>query len=425
MTDEPLSPADAAWFHMDRRSNRLVVPTVLWFDEPLDWEALRQRWVERVVSAYPRFRHRVVDTWRGPRWQDDPHFDVAHHIRRVTLDEPGDVVALARLAGELVSQPMVRDRPPWEVWFVDGLGTGSAIVSRVHHCVADGVALFRVLTTLSDDADALDSATQAALASRRRPAVQRNAVADVVARADALRELLTMRADARTSLRGRAGPRKAVAWSVPLPLARMRAAAHEADATVNDLVLAALSGALRRHLARTDGRAQDVRAVLPVDLRVPLGLDPAGLGNAFGLVYVTLPVSEDLPQHRVSLVRQRTRALKRSSEATVSFRILELTGRLRYRAEQVVVGAFASKSSVVVTDVVGPRTPLSVLGHELAGTIGWPPESGDLGLGVSVISYAGRVTVGVLADVDTMGDPWRLVDDILLELDALGVRPEG
>lgn len=447
MNRDHMSPADAAWLHMDRRTNRMIVNSVMWFDEPLDWDVVRELYRTRLIDRFPRFRQRVVEGRGGPWWEDDPDFDLERHLHHGVLEPPGGRDELAAYLSELTGQGLPRDRPLWQARLVDGYGgRGSAIVTRIHHCIADGIALFGVLMSLADpDGEQFATAEtppeavlpresryvpagpayrfgRAVVRTGGRPAAVVRQARRAVPVAQAVAKLLTLPPDPHTSLRAGVGERKSVTWTAPIPLEAVRAVGHHHHATVNDVVLAALAGALRTHLARTDGHARDVRAILPVNLRPP-GLHAAmQLGNQFGLVYLTLPVGTDDPVRRLALVRERTAALKSSPEAVVSLRTLELTGHGPYRVEQLFVDAFAAKGSAVVTNVAGPAVPVRFAGRDVAGTIAWPPESGQLGLGVSIISYRGDLVVGLMSDDRLVRDPRRLLMDAGLELARLGVN---
>jgi diacylglycerol O-acyltransferase / wax synthase len=157
-----------------------------------------------------------------------------------------------------------------------------------------------------------------------------------------------------------------------------------------------------------------VRAIVPVNLRPPN--DVTGLGNAFGLVYVGLPAGTDDPEARFAEVHRRVEAVKRSPDAFVSLRLLDLTGHLPYEEEQLLVGPLARKGSLVVTNVPGPPAKLHLAGATITHMTGYPPESGGLGLGMSLISYGGNIVIGAMADANVVADPDRLVDDTVAEL---------
>ena len=161
-----MSGADAAWLQMDSPTNLMVVNAVLWFDEPLDWRRVEEQLPRRLVAEFPRFRQRVVESWlplAGPWWEDDPVFDLGSHVRHSVLPAPGDQRALQEFVAREMAIPLDRSRPLWQLHLVDGYGPGCALVFRVHHCIGDGIALARVMLSLTDgDPDAGIDPAQAA-----------------------------------------------------------------------------------------------------------------------------------------------------------------------------------------------------------------------------------------------------------------------
>src|SRR5512135_2966933 len=155
---ERVSAADAAWLHMDRPTNLMVINVVLWFDTPLDWTVLTKRIESRWVDQYPRFRQRVVEGrlgLLGPQWEDDPRFALENHLHRLALPAPGDQDALQDFVGDQMGVPLDRTKPLWQVYLVEGYGSGCAVVIRVHHSLADGIALAQAVWSLTDDAPEL------------------------------------------------------------------------------------------------------------------------------------------------------------------------------------------------------------------------------------------------------------------------------
>src|SRR5829696_4993906 len=138
-----LSHADAAWLHMDRPTNRMVIKSVLWFDRPLDWDAAQAVCRERLLDRFPRFRQRVHEraAGRSPAWEEDEAFDPALHFHRLGLPAPGDRQALRQVVSDLASSPLDPDRPLWDMYLLEGYGDGCAVLVRMHHAIADGVAL--------------------------------------------------------------------------------------------------------------------------------------------------------------------------------------------------------------------------------------------------------------------------------------------
>lgn len=438
MSRHRMAPADAAWLRMDRPTNLMVVNSVMWFDEVVDREALRTLFRDRVIDRFPRFSQRVVED-HGIWWEDAEDFDLEAHLHPVHLPAPAGRAELEDFVGSMVSVPLDRARPLWDLYLVTPYqGTGSALVFRMHHAIADGIALARLLLSLTDDAEAervevteptehpgpsvrgaVEGIWHEAIGLASHPSRLLHLAQSVLADTSALAKLALIPADRHTALRGTAGPEKAVVWSDPVRLARIKEAGHHAGATVNDLLLAAVAGALRTHLVRRRSPVHDIRAIVPFNLR-PLDQPlPAELGNKFGLVYLPLPLTTARREERLREMSRRMDAIKHSAEGFVAYGILELVGLAPAAVENLAIDVFASKGTGVMTNVPGPRHTVTLAGTPLRGTIGWGPTSGELGLGVAIFSYAGSVTIGLCADRGLVPDVRGLLEDIRVELEAL------
>jgi WS/DGAT/MGAT family acyltransferase len=237
--------------------------------------------------------------------------------------------------------------------------------------------------------------------------------------AGTLARVALLPADPQTALKGPLGVRKRAAWSEPFPLADVKAAGVHAGGTINDVLVSAAAGSLRRYLA---GRGEtveglDIRATVPVNLR-PL-TEAHRLGNQFGLVFLALPLGVEDPIERLAEVKRRMDDLKASVMPVVAFGVLTAIGYLPVALQPVTVGFFGSKATLVLTNVPGPREQLYLAGQPLRRPMFWVPQSGRLGLGVSILSYAGEVSVGVASDVGLVPDPETIVDGFTEELAAL------
>lgn len=438
MTRHRMAPADAAWLRMDRPSNLMVVNSVMWFDEVVEPKAMRKLLQERLVERFPRFSQRAVED-HGIWWEDAADFDIEAHLHPVELPAPAGRAELEAFVADLISQPLDRSRPLWDIYLVTPyLGAGQALVFRMHHAIADGIALSRVLLSLTDDPGAatveiaeptdesgpsllgvLDGAWHEAIGLATHPQRALHLAESVMSDASALAKLLLISSDHDTALRGSASGEKDVVWSDPIPLERIKDAGHRAGATVNDVLLAAVSGALRTHLVRRRSPVHDIRAIVPFNLR-PLDKPlPAELGNKFGLVYLSLPLTKARRDERLREMSRRMDAIKHSAEGFVAFGILELIGRAPAAVENIAIDVFASKGTGVMTNVPGPRQVVTFAGVPLRGTIGWVPTSGELGLGVAIFSYAGDVTIGLCVDRALVPDVRALLADIDTELEAI------
>jgi len=448
MAKQRMSNADAAWLHMDRPTNLMVVNAVLWTDAPVDIERIRAIVRERLIDRFPRFSRRIVEPWSGigvPSWEDDPHFDLDAHLHHIALPAPSGKAELERLVGDLMTMPLDRTKPLWHLYQIDGYGSGSAIVTRMHHCIADGIALARVLLSLTDTApDAMfapsaaedgerDRLAAARTSARTAERVLRGSVAafgdpgrglrEAVAHARALGKLLLTPPDRDSALRGELGVARRVTWSDPMPLERVKRAGRRTDTTINDILLAGMTGALHQYLHRRGTPVTQIRAMVPFNLR-PLDQPlPRDLGNRFGLVYLSLPVGIADRQERLAEVHRRMAAIKDSPEPTMAYAILGLIGMTPPPVEQRLIGVFAPKTTAVMTNVPGPREPVYFAGTRVRGVIGWVPAAGDIGIGVSIFSYAGEVTVGLSTDAGLIPDPETIVAAFAAEMRALAPAP--
>jgi diacylglycerol O-acyltransferase len=454
-----MSHADAAWLHMDQPTNLMVITGVLWFDEPPDWEGVRERIRERMVEPFARFRQRVVEgraPLSGPHWEDDPNFDPDLHFHRVALPAPGDAAALQAYVADLMASPLDRSKPLWQFHFVDGYGEGAALVARIHHCIADGVALGRVLLSLTDEsrdagiapADDDSGASEepgGPLKALTRPAASAaSAARDVVgalaheaievgknpshlrdlaerARTDAgvVAKVLFKGADPPTALKGELGVAQRVAWTSPIPLEKVKTIGHRTGTTVNDVLLTAVAGALHRYLDGRGGPVEELTAMVPFNLR-PLDQPlPSELGNRFGLVFLPLPVGVEDRRHRLDEVHRRMEGIKHSPEGAVSYGVLDAIGRTPTQIEKLFVDLFATKGSAVMTNVPGPRQQVYMAGTPVRGVLVWAPCSGGVSMSVAIFSYAGEVTLGVMTDAKLVPDPEKIIEAFEPELESL------
>ena len=452
MSTQRMSNADAAWLHMDRPTNLMVVNALLWFDEPLDVDRAREVVRERLVERFPRFRQRVVEPRLGigaPSWKDDPDFDLNLHLHRLALPAPGDDAALQELVADLMAAPLDRSKPLWHMYVIDGYGTGTAVLTRMHHCIADGIALTRVLLSLTDEqpdaglaapdeeprsrgrADALVAPVRAGahiaeaalhegfeLAAHPRSELP-GLLGRLAADGQALAKLLLTGPDAKTVFKGELGVARRVSWTGRIELEEVKAIGRATGTTVNDVLLAAVSGALHRYMAAHGDEVDEIRAMVPFNLR-PLDQPlPRELGNRFGLVYLPLPVGVATPAERLAEVHRRMDGIKHSPEGVLSYAILGLMGSTPVPVEQRLIDVFTPKTTAVMTNVPGPRQPIYFAGSKVGGVLGWVPASGGIGMGVSIFSYDGGVTIGLSVDPRLVPDPGTIIASIGEELAAL------
>jgi WS/DGAT/MGAT family acyltransferase len=442
--------ADAVWLRMDRPSDLMVLNALLWFDEPLDWPRVTRVFDERIVQRFPRYRQRVCEGEppSGPAWEDDPDFDLARHFHRVALPAPGDQAVLQEVVSDQISRPLERTRPLWDVYLLEGYGAGCAVLVRMHHCIADGIALARLMMSLTDAQrssarfargdEPRRSRTLGALPPDGRPAgpiahesldaavhPRRLAALAKTARNDArtLAKLLVPGTDAETSLRTQGHVTHRVAWSAPVRLSAVKDIAHALDATVNDVLVAAVAGALGALLREHGEHADGVHALVPFNLRSLDGPLPRDLGNRFGLIQLGLPVGVEDPASRLRVVKTRMDAIRHSHEGPFSFGTLEAMGKTLAAGED--VDLFSPEGTMILTNVPGPRRPVTLAATPVRGMLVWAPCSGRVGMSVSVCSYAGKVTVGFLVNAGVLPEPESLTDHFRREVLLLARHARG
>lgn len=445
MSRQRMGSADAAWLHMDRRTNLMVINCGLWFDEPLDHARLRDMLLERLVGRFPRFRQRVVEPPLGigvPSWEDDPNFDIDRHLHRRGLPAPGGRRELEEFVSDLMTTPLDRSKPLWDMYVVDGYGDGCALIARLHHCIGDGIALGMVLYSLTDEAPdipvrrrdngrgllgTLAAPAQIANAGLHEvievlthPRAELSAIASGgSADARALAKILLTLPDPKTVLKGKVGVTRQVRWTDPLPIDEIKTTAKATDTTLNDVVVTALTGALHRYLEGRDSLVDEIRAALPYNLRPldePLHED---LGNRFGLVNLDLPVGIADRRQRLKEVHRRMAKIKKTPEGAMSYGVLEAIGLTPWAVEQRLLDIFTSKFTAVVTNVPGPPEPFYFAGNKVTGVLPWVPTAGGGGFGVSIFSYGGNLIVGLQVDPGLVPDPETILADFERELKAL------
>lgn len=425
---EPLAPVDATWYRLDRRGLSLDIGALLLFEEPLEFDALR-RLVEDRLLVWRRFRQLVVDRPAQvgvPRWRDAPDFRLDAHLHHLAVPRPGDDRALAELAGDLMSSPLDLNRPLWEMYLLDRAGGRSAVLARVHHCIGDGFALGHLLLSLGTPQHGEWNGGQkrgdgekqswfrqlGGLLAHPGQAVDQARQAGRTARA--LGHLVMLPFDTETVLRRPVSQVRRAAWSKPLELTWIKQIGKHRDATVNDVLMTAMSGALRTHLLEEGEPVGDLelKAVMPVNLRSARFIEemPDELGNHFGLVFVKLPVDEPTADERLREMKRTIDRLKQSPEPVVALGLLQTLGYTPAFFEHLIEDIFVRKASLVATNVPGPRQPLYFAGRRLEDVLFWVPHPGHLGLGMSIMSYAGRVRIGIRSDAEVVAAPNRLAE---------------
>jgi len=469
ISGERMSKVDTAWLRMDNDANLMMIVGVWQLAPGVKHAAVCER-IENSLLKYDRFKQRVMEDAAGATWVMDRNFDLANHVVPEKLPKSANQeAALQDRVAVLATQRLDPKRPLWQIHLIedytgpDGV-KGSAMIVRIHHCIADGIALISVTMSLVDGgappperrkkepaAGAEDWITDTLLKPFTDITVKAlGAVGEGAARslgmlgdpkkgmqqgatgsfdmAKVLFQLLSdsaalalMPDDSKTRLKGKPGGAKKVAWCQPIPLDEVKAVGKALNCSINDVLLSCVAGALGEYLKSfgDDVAGQEIRAMVPVNLRP---MDQAHkLGNRFGLVPLVLPIGVENPIERVYEVRRRMAALKGSYQPLLAFSLLAVAGLLIKPAQDVMLNLFAKKTTAVMTNVPGPREKLKFCGSTLEQSMFWVPQSGDVGLGVSILSYGGGVQFGVITDSTLCPEPQRIIDEFVPEFAKLSI----
>jgi len=463
---ERMSNADNFWLCMDEPTNLMVITGFMEFEGPIDFNRLCVT-IESRLASFPRFQKKIVLPKTGigvPSWKEDEHYDIRSHLQRVALPAPGDKTELQTMIANLTVTPLDPHKPLWQVHLIENYGKGCVLLFRIHHCITDGIAgIYVLLSTADTDPDApwpkikprkkpqpfslgsllpVDAMINSAKKTwSTAQSLGRQALKEIeasIADPDHLKQLakasscvptdfasvlskyMLMSSDPPTAFKGKLGVRKRIAWTEPFELDKVKKVGKAiSTTTLNDVLIATVTGAMRRYLKTRNTRVNelDLRVAVPVNVRKP-GTE-FELGNKFSLVFLPLPVHLKDPVLRLKEVKRRMDRLKTSPDPYINFALLSAMGYLPPALAKKAAAVFGNKASGVLTNVPGPRQPLYYAGREIKNLMFWVPRSGQIGLGISILSYNGKVTVGIASDDGLMPDPEVLLEGFEDEFNAL------
>lgn len=499
MATVSMSVQDALWLTMDRPNNLMVVDGSLVLRSTPDIDDIREIFAG-AVERFPVLGRKAVKSGLGWAWQDDPDFNLDRHVHVVELDEGMGVADLQRFMAEQRSQPLPKDRPLWTGFLVTPLtladGTqGSAVMTRFHHAIADGVRLTQLLLGMCESEKAEVGArvarkgveaTEAASPPEEMGRVAAHAAEEVAhvveagvegvahEAANALRNPLSalahlpgralgvakagvhqvdqgwslvrhpdrlldalevLGAEQHRSLNdlssvtkialansdetlwsGKPGTQKALAWSQAVPIDDVKAIGRAAGATLNDVLLSAISGGLQRFLTEHGESLEEVSWMVPVNLKPFEDNLPPDLGNYFALVFLPMPLDEADPRTRLEQMHHRMVRIKNSDEAVLTFGLQRMVSMSPSQIAFFLTNFFANKAVGVLTNVPGPTGLLRFAGADVDQVVGFAPCSGNQPMTATIFSYNGAVTIGFATDAGLLPDPDVLVAYVMDEV---------
>jgi diacylglycerol O-acyltransferase / wax synthase len=449
MSSDRLTGLDASFLHLEDGASHMHVAGVMIFEgSPPPYDELLEA-IERRLGLVPRYRQRLAFVPLGqgrPKWVDDPHLNLRYHVRSTALPAPGSEEQLMALAGRVFAQQLDRDKPLWEIWLVEGLeGDRFAMLSKTHHALVDGVSGVDIMSVLFDTTPEPAAPTDTGErwlprplpspaqlfgeALMERATIPGELVRSVRAVFRGPRMVLEGLRDAAVGVGAMAwaglnpapstpynksiGPHRRYTW-VRANLADLKAIKNELGGTVNDVVLATVAGALGKHLRRrgqnTDGL--ELKAMVPVSVRADV--ERGALGNRVAAMMAPLPVWCQEPVARLDIVREELKGLKSGGQAVGAQVLTELSGF----APATVMGQASRLMSrqrffnMVITNVPGPQLPLFLAGRRMIDPFPMVPLAKNQGLGIALLSYAGRINFGLVGDYDVMWDLDDFANDV-------------
>jgi WS/DGAT/MGAT family acyltransferase len=435
-----MSPLDASFLHLEGPVSPMHIGSVAVFEGPAPPAAELEAMVAGKLPAVPRYRQKVrfvpLDLGR-PLWVDDPHFNLGYHVRHTALPSPGGDDELRNLVGRVMSQQLDRTKPLWEMWMVEGMEDGHwAIVSKVHHCMVDGVSGTDLLAVVLDqdpappppEPDQWEPAPEpsntalftdavrdrvvnpyeqfrALRSGMRGPRALRTQLGDV---GKGLRSLVTaVRGSPETSLNGPIGPHRRWNWARST-LGDVKVVRTSLGGTVNDVVLTAITQGFR-DLLLSRGEAVDGREVttlVPVSVRTPG--ERGTYNNRVSAMFAQLPVGIADPVERLTSIRAQMDGLKESKQAVAGEVLTSLTGfappMLLAVGTRVASRASQRNVNTVTTNVPGPQFPLYAVGRQMLEAFPFVPLGGQIRIGIAIFSYNGMINFGVTGDYDAAPD---------------------
>lgn len=464
---ERMTNADNFWLCMDEPTNLMVITAFMEFKESVDFKRL-QATIDSRLASFPRFQMRAVRPKSGvglPNWEMDPNYDLRSHVQRIALPSPGDKKDLQEMISNLAMMPLDLNKPLWQVHLIENYGDGCVIFFRIHHAIGDGIGLMYVLLAAADtDPNAPWPESRSDKKKKRSRNIAQSLsframsesvgiglktsqkfgkqiakeLEKVVSNPEYRKKIIKatgrfptdftkvlskhtiMSSDPNTPFKGQLGVRKLVAWTDPMELSQIKTVGRAiSTTTLNDVLVATVTGAMRRYLKTRHVAVNelDLRVAIPVNIRKP-GTE-FELGNKFSLVFLALPVYLEDPVLRLKEVKRRMDSLKNSPDPYINFVLLNSIGYFPPGIAKKAAHLFANKASGVMTNVPGPKTPLYFAGSRIDNLMFWVPRSGKVGLGISILSYDGKVTVGIASDEKLMPDPEILLEGIEEEFNYL------
>jgi diacylglycerol O-acyltransferase / wax synthase len=449
--DKPLSTIDHIMWDVEAPNNLVTVTGMLTFKEPVSKREVMDV-VEKRLVLYERFRQTIIEKNGRPVWHDADDFNINAHVHHIALPSPGDHAAMQELISDLISQPLDYSKPLWQAHIVENYRGGTAVVWRIHHAIADGIALVKVVLSLTNEtseASLLEGEPEAEEAVKRTASLwegidrayhvgedlyqqAKGIIKDPEPLLDSLKDswesakemgkLFFGKSVNDTIYKGGLTVSKKAAFTAPMSLKTIKAYGKQHGATINDVLLMMMTGALRRHMLLHGVTPQEgIRFAVPVNLRKKG--EQIKVENKIGVISLELPVHMEDPVERIGFIRKKTELLKGSVEPLLIYNLLHVVSDIMPKEiELKFADVMGSKIAGVLTNVPGPRKQIYFAGKAVEDLMFWVPQTQTLGIGISIISYNNKAYLGAVTDAGIVDDPEEIVAGFRLEFERISAE---
>lgn len=445
--DKPLKKIDHMMWDVNMPNSLVTITGMMILDKPVNKKKLLEI-IETRLLKFERFQKKVILKNKKPTWHLDEHFNVNSHFHHIALPAPGNYFNLQNIISDLISQPLDESKPLWQVHLIDNYNGGSVVLWRLHHAIADGIALVKVLFSLTGstkkeslsmeiktenvvneihslkkDIDSLLHTSQdifhEAKELLKNPEHLNDTLKESWSITKELGRLFLGESVQGTIYKGELSCCKIAAWSKPLPLSVIKAIGKHHNATINDILLALITGALRRHLKKHKQQLDKcIRIVVPVNLRKKN--EVIRVHNKIGMLSIELPVHLNNIKKRIQYIKEKTELLKHSIEPVLIYNLLNiLADVIPSSLEQKFSDFIGTRIAGVITNVPGPKNSIFLAGVEVKDIMFWVPQTSPLGIGVSIISYNDKVCLGVVTDKNIIDKPDGIIEGYYKEFEEM------
>lgn len=448
--EKPLRNIDRMMWDVNMPTSLVTITGMMTFEKKLNIKFVKEI-IHSRLFLFERFRMKVILKKNKPTWCEDELFDLEAHILQITLPNPGNYEQLQKIVSELISKPLDEKKPLWQAHIIQNYHGGSAIVWRLHHAIGDGIALVKVIFSLTGTTrmeslkiDTLpieegnfenqkhtikEEVSQMIHTSKDLYHQGQELIKNPTQMKDALKESWNITKElgklffgpsvTNTIYKGQLSFSKKVAWSDALSLQDIKQIRLQHHATINDILLALITGAIRRHLIKHQQPLnRGIRIVVPVNMRK--SNEKIKVHNKIGMLSIELPVHIKNVNERIAHIVEKTALLKNSIEPVLIYNLLHILADITpTNIERKFSNFIGTKIAGVVTNVPGPKTAIYFAGNQVKDIMFWVPQTSPLGIGVSIISYNNRVCLGITTDTNLVKDPDEIINGYYKEFEAM------